>query len=95
MTRTSYPWHMGDKPSDQNYINGRALEGLINAVDRAINRKHDFGIAELPNGEDGLKKLMVEERERKERLAKQEEADSIRLREYNDEWIKNNIPQHK
>jgi hypothetical protein len=41
--------------------------------------------------DEDLKKLMVEERERRERLQQQEQADDIRLRRYNDEWIKNNI----
>lgn len=91
MTRTGYPWQMFNKPSDRNYINRWALEGLMRSVDRALTRRHDLENAEPDHGDEDLKKLMVEERDRKERFEREVQSDDIRLRKYNDEWIKNNI----
>jgi hypothetical protein len=81
---------MSDTPFDDD-INGLALEGILRALDRAINRKHDLENAEPCTGDEDLKRLMAEERERKERFEQPVQADDIRLRKYNEEWIKNKI----
>ena len=67
-------------------INHGALVGLGKAVDRILT--HDL----VSFDPDALAKLKAEERERQERFEQQIQADDARLREYNEQWIKNNVP---
>jgi hypothetical protein len=98
---------MSTTPSDPNYINTKALEGLMRAFDRAISGKYSPQSAEPFNVEPQVK--MVEACDSTEVIVQRHKhtpspwerfsplkniirfRDSIRLRRYNREWIKNNI----
>lgn len=58
--------------SDPNYINAKALEGFMRTFDYALNGQYNLGTQNVDA--DALKKLMVEERERRERLEQQKQT---------------------
>jgi hypothetical protein len=68
---------MSNTPSDPDYINTKALEGFMRAFDHAVEGQYNLGTPNIgtPNMDrDALRKLMVEERERREILEQQAQA---------------------
>lgn len=69
MTRTGYAFGMSDVPSDPEYINPKALEGVARSIDYALNGQY---ILQAHNVDpDALNKLIVEDRARREILEQQ------------------------
>jgi len=90
-------------PSDHDYINVKAFERFVRAFDSALAGKYGFGFG-TPNRNTVVCKEAMEQQEQyaqTHRLsfwltfppikALRRLRDDIRLRKYNDEWLKNNI----
>jgi hypothetical protein len=108
MIRTGYALGMSTTPSDPDYINEKALKGVVRSFDTVLNGQFDLAPRNVDTNVD-LKVLKVQCREQDERLEREALAqvsfwyrfplfkaiccfkDRLRLRKYNEEWIKNNI----
>ncbi len=106
MSRTGYSWLVSATPSDDDYINTKALEGFARAFDRVLRGKYDLSggamtsVQTPPTAKTRTPMPMGEYREDAHLSFWHSFSflkslirfrDNIRLRRYNREWIKNNI----